>query len=133
LPDALRLLDARHDVLLMRRESQDDKAKPGPSTYADKTKVPAKPPASKRPAEEPAPAGPSKPQPSAKKPRPTRLPFVEYVRKVCPSLREAVVARHLEDAQAKKALTCPLCKANHFVTRCQRFLDAKNKGKAPVN
>jgi len=123
LADALRLLDERHAILLMRRESQDDKGK---------VSAPKPQPAPKRPATGDAStsgASGKTAAPPGKRAKTARLPLQEYIRSICPQLRAADVERHMANGKAGKPLSCLLCQGAHFVTKCPRFEAAKGKAK----
>lgn len=125
LSAALRLMDNRHDVLLMRGQAHEERAKKEKS-FVDVAKAGAsKAAAAKRAAESDA-AGPSgsasPPVKKRKEKQQYQLPPVDYIMRVHGLRNRAEVQRHIDDSKKRPPvpLKCPVCDQGHYVTKCPR-------------
>ncbi len=124
---ALALMDERHLILVMRGQVQEC-AKATPKAAI----VPA--PSGKKPAAKrqggASGTGPSDKDKGKKR---ARLPHVDYLMEVHPHLGRGQVQRHFEELKKPGAhLVCPLCKEEHYITKCPIHARRVSKGKFPA-
>jgi len=149
LAAAIGLTDARHTVLLMRGQAHVVR----PLTYSGAAKAGGA--AAKAGATGGSRAGPATPKSSgvgnkrtrfnspgagpsgvgnAKGQKRARLPPADYLTEVHPHLSREVVQRHIDNSKRPGArLICPLCKGEHYITKCDRHRQRLARGKMQEN